>query len=189
MLTYPTWSSRQLVSATDLNQYLHDNTKQLTSPSALRVKGLDTLTSFTSRTPVKWDQIDFQRQGWSSSNMTKFKCPSAGTYFVTANFTFRPPSDMDGKKAAMLDAVVSTSAPNDDSTYDALKSLTTTKIIGSYVSVNTSGLVHIPEGFLLFAHVAGWGGTWTKPPSENASWSMNSLSAVQVAPDAKELGG
>ncbi|MFE3579388.1 hypothetical protein [Streptomyces vinaceus] len=189
MLTYPSWSSRQLLSATDLNPYVYENTKRLTSPSAFRVKGLDSLASFSSRTELKWDLVDFQRQGWTNTNMTKFRCPSAGTYFVTANLTFRPPADMDGKKAAMLDAVVSTQAPEDDSVNDVLKSLNNTKIIGSYVSVNCSGLVHLLEGVSISARVAGWGGAWSKATSANKNWSMNSFAAVQIAPDAAGLDG
>ncbi|MCY0919862.1 hypothetical protein OS965_17070 [Streptomyces sp. H27-G5] len=189
MLTYPSWSPRQLVSAADLNPYLFENNKQLTSPSAFRVKGLESLASFSSKTDAKWDGWDFQRQGWTSPNMVKFRCPSAGTYFVTTNLTFRPPSDMDGKKSAQVDAMVSVQFPQDDSTNDLLKSLNTTKIVGSYLSVNCSGLVHLPEGAFISVRVTGWGGEWTKATSENKSSSMNSFAAIQIAPDAKGLAG
>ncbi|WP_327377660.1 TNF domain-containing protein [Streptomyces sp. NBC_01216] len=188
MLTYSAWSSRQLVAASDLNPYLYENSKQLAAPSAFRVKGAESITSFSSRARVKWDMWDFQRHGWSSTDMVRFRCPSTGTYFVTANLTFRPPSDMDGKKSVTLYTLASTQAPEDDSYSDAIKSLTTTKIIGSYVSVNLSGLVHIPEGFHVFASVTGWGGTWTQATSSNENWSMNSFGAIQIAPDAKGLG-
>ncbi|MFJ7205607.1 hypothetical protein ACIQWR_18970 [Streptomyces sp. NPDC098789] len=189
MLTYPSWSSRQLLSAADLNPYLYDNNQQLISPSAFRVKGLESLVSFSARTEAKWDTWDFQRQGWTSPNMSKFRCPSTGTYFIAANLTFRPPSDMDGKKSAMLDGVVSVQAPQDDSTNDVLKTLNSTKIIGSYLSINCSGLVHLIEGSFISVRVAGWGGEWTKATSENKSSSMNSFAAIQIAPDAKGLAG
>ncbi|GAA4071413.1 hypothetical protein [Streptomyces hundungensis] len=187
MLTYPSWPSRQLVSAAELNQYINDNNSRLIAPSAFRVKGVESTAEFTSRVELKWDLWDFERQGWTSTDMKRFRCPAAGTYFVSINLTFRPPA-MDGKKTAMLDALVYTSRRDGSGSTGLLKSMNNTKIIGSYLSVNASGLAYLAEGDLLYATASGAGGTWTRATSENKSWSMNSFSAIQTAPDAKGLG-
>ncbi|MCZ0974861.1 hypothetical protein O1L55_33470 [Streptomyces albulus] len=189
MLRYPSWPSRQLVSATDLNQYVFENNRRLVSPSAFRVKGLESVDEFSSRVELKWDLLDFERQGWTSSDMKRFKCPVAGTYFLSANFTFRPPASMDGKKSAIVDVMLYSSRRDGAGSIPLLKSLNSTKIIGSYLSVNVSGLTYLAEGDLLYATTFGNGGAWAKVTSENKNWSMNVFSAIQIAPDAKGLGG
>ncbi|MFI6682556.1 hypothetical protein [Streptomyces sp. NPDC050485] len=188
MLTYPSWPSRQLVSAAELNPYVYENNSRLVTPSAFRAKGLESTDEFTSRVELKWDLWDFERQGWTSADMKRFRCPASGTYFLSANLTFRPPATMDGKKTAMVDALVCSSGRDGSGSTPLLKSLNNTKIIGSYLSVSTSGLAHLAEGDLLYATAAGYGGTWTKATSENKSWSMNAFSAIQIAPDSKGLG-
>ncbi|WP_382465714.1 hypothetical protein ACFIN9_24675 [Streptomyces noursei] len=176
------------MSAAELNPYVYENNSRLISPSAFRVKGLESTDEVTSRVELQWDLWDFERQGWTSADMKRFRCPASGTYFLSANLTFRPPAAMDGKKTAMVDALVYSSARNGTGSIPLLKSLNNTKIIGSYLSVNTSGLAYLAEGDLLYATTAGYGGTWTKATSENKSWSMNAFSAIQMAPDAKGLG-
>ncbi|MER7986973.1 hypothetical protein ABTY53_15470 [Streptomyces noursei] len=189
MLTYPSWPPRQLVSAAGLNQYVFENNRALVSPSAFRVKGLESVGEFSSRVELKWDLWDFERQGWTSADMKRFRCPAAGTYFLSANLTFRPPPSMDGKRAAMVDVLIYSSGRDGSESTPLLKSLNNTKIIGSYLSVNTSGLAYLAEGDLLYATTFGNGGAWAKVSSENKNWSMNAFSAIQIAPDAKKLGG
>lgn len=147
--------------------------------------GLDSLNELTNRVELTWDRWDFERQGWTSPDMKRFRCPSAGWYHVSATVTMRVPATLDGKAAASIDTLIYTAQADGAGATSVLKSLNNTKIIGSYLSVHAAGRVHLDDGAYLYATAAGWAGTWRKAASENKTWSMNALSAIQVTRDTK----
>ncbi|GGX08097.1 hypothetical protein [Streptomyces noursei] len=188
-INYPTWGSRQKVSAAELNSYVRDNNKILVNPPYMRATGISTITDVTSETILKWDTWE-TIGGFSTKDMQDFVSPADGVYWVTCTATMHTPSTMTGYNTAGL-SLISGWAYNgvDDQTGSVkfIKGMVGSKINKGYHSVSTSGLMFLKKGYSIWASVQGVGGAWRKADTGNPATSLSHLTAILLYPDARQL--
>ncbi|MFD9561526.1 hypothetical protein [Streptomyces sp. NPDC059994] len=179
------WLSRQKVDAATMNRAAYQPIRTLSDPPYFRATGIGNTAAIQKETSISWMESD-TAGGFRTSNMTDFKPPVPGIYWVTATIAMTTPSTMDGTQstAALILQVGTTSKAGSPA---ILKGFTTTKVKGSYQSVHVAGLMFIANDQTIWASAEGIGGAWTKPKSGNPATSLASFSAVLISADATSL--
>ncbi|MFJ7901883.1 hypothetical protein ACIQ6V_15570 [Streptomyces sp. NPDC096198] len=175
MLSYPSWGTRQKVTAADLN-LCNTNSNILANRPFMRASGISTMDGIQNETTLKWDSLD--SGGFTTTDMKAFRAPVAGVYWVTSAATMTTPSSMTGYNSAGLTIITGFD------TTGFLKGMIGSKIKDSYHTAATSGLVFLKQGSTLWSSATGTGGAWRTAATGNPATSISYLSAVLLYPDA-----